>query len=320
MQKDLIKIIDTNIEQMVSNSILYIIQLGMKYNIFKVLAKNPQHLDVFSEVDVPNKRLLQEFIVTLIKLKIVEETPTKLILNGFSYTIKIPAQNYSLLISDWVLNLEEIYRMVDFAFITPNHPHVLMDFDKDADFWDMRLRTGFSRAYRKLIAWLGGLDSKKHVIDIGCGSVSPVELGSSLGPDGYYLGIDYSPALLEIAKTRIEEKNLDWVELKEIDAHIIKPVNEYDVAVMSFVLEYLKDPRTVLEKTLETLKEGGKLIIVEPFKDRFNHIAALEFFERLNKDFIEYPTQAEIIKMIKDEGFDVHFEVYGKSILVINKL
>ncbi|WP_457753506.1 class I SAM-dependent methyltransferase [Thermococcus sp.] len=318
MHEELVRIIDTNLEYMIKNSLLYIIQLGTKYNIFKILARNPHYLDIFSEVGVANKALLREFISTLVKLKIAEETPNRLVLNGFSYTLEIPAQDYNLLLSDWVLSLEEIYRMVDFAFITQQHPHVLMDFDKDADFWDMRMNNSFARTYRTLIAKLGNITNKTHLIDIGCGSVSPIELGKNLGPNGYYLGIDYSPAMIEIAKARVEEKEFYWVELKEIDAHIIKPVNEYDVAVMSFVLEYIKDPRTVTRKVMETLKDEGKLIIVEPFRDQFKYIEALEFFEKLNKDFIEFPSSDQIINIIKEE-FDVNIERYGKSVLVITK-
>ncbi|NJE08866.1 class I SAM-dependent methyltransferase [Thermococcus sp. M39] len=320
MYKNLVEIVDANLEQMIRTSLLYVIQLGTKHGIFKVLSKKPSYVDIFPEIEVHNKQLLLDFVRTLIKLGIVEETPTRLQLNGFSYTITVPAKNYSLLLPDWVSSLEEIYRMIDFAFITPAHPHILMDFDKDADFWDMRMSTKFSRVYRKLIAFLGELDSKKQVIDIGCGSVSPLEIGKQVGPNGYYLGIDYSPALLEIARSRIEEHNLDWVELKEIDAHIIKPVNEYDVAVMSFVLEYLKDPASVLRKVMETLKEGGKMIIVEPFRDNFPYIEALEFFEHLNKDFIRFPTQQEVVDAIKKAGFDVDIKSYGKSVLVITRL
>ncbi|ALM75353.1 class I SAM-dependent methyltransferase [Thermococcus barophilus] len=319
MHEELIRIVDTNLDHMIRNALLYIIQLGTKYNIFKVLAKNPSYLDVFSEVDVANKRLLREFILTLIQLGIVEETPDKLMLNGFSYTINIPAQDYNLLLSDWALSLEEIYRMVDFAFITPEHPHILMDFDKDADFWDMRMSNSFAKMYRMLIAKLGNINEKSYVIDIGCGSVSPIDLGSYLGPEGYYLGLDYSPSMIEIAKSRIEEKSMSWVELKEIDAHIIKPVNEYDVAIMSFVLEYIKNPRIVLRKALETLKENGRLVIVEPFRDQFKYIEALEFFEKLNKEFIRFPSTSEITGIIEQEGFDAEINRYGRSALVVVK-
>ncbi|WP_048151274.1 class I SAM-dependent methyltransferase [Palaeococcus ferrophilus] len=316
----LIRVVDANIEHMVNMSLLYIVQLGTKHDVFKLVSERPSYPELLARMGAQNKALLKKFLDKLIKLKIVEETPIDLTLNGFSYEIRVPSEDYKLLLSDWMPEFEEIYRMVDFALITPEHPHVLMDFDKDADFWDMRMRTAFASAYRKLIVALGEIKNGTEVLDIGCGSVSPVEIGRYASPDGYYLGIDYSPALLEIARSRVESLNLENVKLKEIDAHIIKPHNSYDVAIMSFVLEYLKNPRTVLKRTLESLGSGGRLIVVEPFRDQFANISALEFFEGLNKDFVEFPSREEVKSFVLEEGFDVNFEDVGKSTLVIKKL
>ena len=318
--RQLVSLVDKNISHMVNAALLYVLQLGTKYEIFKVLSKRPSTLDLLNNIDVPNKRLLSQFINTLIELGIVEETPTNLMLNGFSYTLKVPSEDYKLLLSDGIMMLEEIYRMVDFALITPDHPHVLMDFDKDADFWDMRMRTRFASGYREMIVKLGEIKNDASVIDIGCGSVSPIEFGKYLAPNGYYLGIDYSPALIEIAKSRIESAGYDWANVKEMDAHLIKPKNTYNVAVISFVLEYLNNPTRVLERVTESLKSGGKLIIVEPFRENFPYIEALEFFERLNKDFVKFPSAEDIKNILQEKGFDLSFEQHGKSILVIKKL
>lgn len=40
--------------------------------------------------------------------------------------------------------------------ISYSHPYVLMDFDKDADFWDIRLSSSFNKTYRDAIINLGG--------------------------------------------------------------------------------------------------------------------------------------------------------------------
>lgn len=316
----LIRVVDANIAHMVNMSLLYIVQLGTKHDVFRLVSERPSYPELLARMGAQNKALLKKFLDNLVKLKIVEETPTDLTLNGFSYEIRVPSEDYKLLLSDWMPEFEEIYRMVDFALITPEHPHVLMDFDKDADFWDMRMRTKFASTYRKLIVTLGGIKNGTEVLDIGCGSVSPVEIGRYTCPDGYYLGVDYSPSLLEIARSRIESLGLENVRLKEIDAHIIKPHNSYDVAVMSFVLEYLRKPETVLKKTLESLGSGGRLVIVEPFRDQFKHISALEFFEGLNKDFVEFPSREGVKKMLLEEGFDVNFHDVGKSVLLVEKL
>ncbi|WP_297548662.1 methyltransferase domain-containing protein [Thermococcus sp.] len=313
------ELVDTNIEHMVKIAILHIISLGTKHGIFSLLAKGPTLQELIEGVNLPNRALLVKFVSTLKDLHIVEVKNGRLHLNGFSYILEVPPVKYNLLLPDWVSIQEEIYRMVDYAFITPTHPQILMDFDKDADFWDMRMSTSFSQAYRKVMVDVAGIKPGFSVLDIGCGSVSPEFFGKIVGYDGLYMGVDYSPALLEIARLRVEEKNLP-VSLKEIDARLIRPVNEYDAVLMSFVLEYMPDREKVLKNAFETLKPGGKLIIVEPFRDSFENISALEFFESLNKDFTGFPSISEIISIFENMDIEFKTKQFGKSILLLEKL
>ncbi len=264
---DPIVAVDVNIEQMVKFAVLEVIGLGTKHGVFPILAKEPTVQELVDAVGLPNRRLLLSFVDTLKNLRIVEEKNGRLYLNGFSHTINVPDERYDLLVPDWISVQEEIYRMVDYALITPpvHPPHVLMDFDKDADFWDIRMSTGFSRLYRKAMARVADLRPGMHVLDVGCGSYSPpFQFGEAVGYNGYYLGVDYSPpALLEIARARVESKNLP-VELKEMDAKLIRPINEYDVVFLSFVLEYVDDVPEVLKRAMEALKSGGRMVILEP--------------------------------------------------------
>ncbi|WP_456420863.1 class I SAM-dependent methyltransferase [Thermococcus sp.] len=313
------EVVDVNIEHMIRIAILHIISLGTKHGIFSLLAREPTLQELLDAVGLPNRALLVKFVSTLQDLSIVEVRKGRLHLNGFSYTLEVPPEKYDLLLPDWVPIHEEIYRMIDYAFITPTHPHILMDFDKDADFWDMRMNTSFASAYREVMADVAGLGPGSLVLDIGCGSVSPGFFGEVVGYDGLYLGLDYSPALLEIARSRVEERGLS-VFLKELDARLIRPVNEYDAVLMSFVLEYISDTEKVLKNAFETLKEGGKLVIVEPFKDAFENVSALEFFEALNKDFTGFPVASEIKKSLEEAGFDFKTERPGRSVLVVERL
>jgi len=313
------RVIDTNIDHMVRIAILHIVSLGTKHGVFSLLAKEPTLQELLDSVGLPNRALLVKFVSTLQDLRIVEVRGGRLHLNGFSYTLEIPPDKYDILLPDWVSVHEEIYRMVDYAFITPTHPHILMDFDKDADFWDMRMSTSFARAYREVMADVAGLKPGSSVLDIGCGSVSPEFFGRIVGYDGLYLGLDYSPALLEIARSRAEEKNLP-VSLKELDARLIRPVNEYDAVLMSFVLEYIPDRAKVIKNALETLRSGGRLVIVEPFRDAFENVSALEFFETLNKDFAGFPSVREVLGAVERWGFAARVERPGKSVLVLEKL
>lgn len=317
-----VRAVDFNIERTVQVSIVYLIQLGTKHGIFHFISKNnPRMEELFELPTARNRKILTEFLKSLRDVRIIEVKEGKVSLNGFTFTFGVTEKTYKDFLPGWVSVFEEIYRMADYSFITPTHPNILLDFDKDADFWDIRMGTDFSSLYRKAIAGIGEIGPGSAVLDLGCGSVSPYELGKMVGYKGIYFGVDYSPSLLEIAKARVEEENLP-VELKELDIRLIRPVNEYNTVVMSLVLEYLKpeDYRRVLVRAIEALKPGGSLVIFEPFRDKFEKIEALEFFERLNKDFVRFPYSKEIISTIRNEGFDVRIEGFGKSFLRVQSI
>lgn len=278
MPTSLVRAVDTNLDLMTEMSLFFIISLGVKRGIFSALSKRPSLSRFMDEVRIPNRRLLSRFLATLDRLGMVKTTNDHIELAEFSHNLVVAAERYGALVSDWASVLEEIYKMADYAFITPTHPQILMDFDKDADFWDMRMSTSFSNLYRRAIAEVAEIKPGMSVLDIGCGSVSPSYFGRLVGYNGFYLGLDYSYALLDIARARIAGEALPVV-LKEIDATIIRPVNSYDVVIMSFVLEYIQNRKRAIKNALEGLREGGKLVIVDPFRDRFKYVPALEFFE-----------------------------------------
>lgn len=316
----LIKKLDKNISAMVRISMLHLLQLGLKYGLFSELAADQSYSDILTSVPVGNKALLRNLIDTYVKMGIIKESDGRLTLDEFSYTLNISPENIPYITPGWVSIFEEIYRMVDYASITPEHPKVLMDFDKDADFWDMRLSLEFNSLYREIIAKAGELEDGMKVLDLGCGSVSPVEIGQHVGPNGEYVGVDFSPGILSIAESRIRSSGMDWVTLKELDVRKIIPRRRYDAVIMSFILEYVDSINRVVKTAMDALESGGKLIIVEPFRENYPGICAWEFFERLTREFNEFPRKSAIIGALEATGSDFRIKELGSSVLVITKM
>ncbi len=316
----LIKKLDKNISAMVRISMLHLLQLGLKYGIFARLASPQSRGDILTSVPIGNKALLRNLINTYIEMGIIKESGGKLILDEFSYTLNISPENIPYITPGWVPIFEEIYRMVDYASITPEHPKVLMDFDKDADFWDMRLSLESNSLYREIIAKAGGLKDEMRVLDLGCGSVSPVEIGQHVGPNGEYVGIDFSPGILSIAESRIRSSGMDWVSLRELDIRKIIPKRRYDAVIMSFILEYVDSINRVVKIAMDALEDGGKLIIVEPFRENYPNICAWEFFERLTKDFVRFPSRGAVLNALEASGGNFRIKELGSSVLLITKI
>lgn len=99
------------------------------------------------------------------------------------------------------------------------------------------------------------LGSKKNlkVLEIGCGSVSHINLGEN----PYIVGIDIAEPQLK-RNSILQERIVADIEEYEL------PQSQYDVIVAWWVLEHLSQPDLVLKKCQQALKTGGVIILVSP--------------------------------------------------------
>ncbi|WP_457750912.1 class I SAM-dependent methyltransferase [Thermococcus sp.] len=317
---EIVEKLDQNLGAMSNLALCYVFQVGLKYDVFRKIIGLNSRSELFEEVAVSNKEYLKRLIDTYISLGILEEEGPKLNMRGFDYRFFMSPEDVGRLLPEWVEILEELYKMAGYAFISKEHPKILMDFDKGADFWDMRLLMEPYRLGRRAVSEILKLRDGMRVLDLGCGSVSPIEIGEQVGPNGKYLGVDFSPGLLSIASTRVKNSRMDWVYLKEMDIRKLVPKTSYDAVIMSFVLHYFQDPGAVVARTMQMLEPGGKLLIIEPFRDEFPNVVALGFFESLTPEFVRFPTVHDVINSIEQVPYDVQVERMGKSIIVVTLL
>jgi len=311
---------DFNLATLIDFSFFNIVKIGIEIGIFREASKPKSIEELLNSINVSNKAYLKSLLSAYYELGILDGTGEKMSTKSFLRTITLEYDNLKEIIPGWIPIQDEIAKMANHAFISFENSKVMMDFDKDADFWDMRLSNQLAHLYREIIADLGGLRDGLRVLDLGCGSVSPVELGSYVGPNGEYVGVDFSPGLLSIAQERVKEHGMDWVTLKELDIMTLISRRKYDVVIMSFVLEYLPNIYSGIMKALDFVDEGGKLIIVEPFRENFENIAAWEFFEKLAKEFRRFPKKSDVINALPYYSKEVRVKEYGKSFLVLEPL
>ena len=89
---------------------------------------------------------------------------------------------------------------------------------------------------------------------------------------------------------------------------------------MSFVLEYLENPGAAVNRAIGALSPGGRLAIVEPFRDNYPLIAAMEFFESLTREFVRFPSSTGVIHAVEESPYDVKVDILGKSVLLVTRL
>ncbi|WP_130806427.1 class I SAM-dependent methyltransferase [Senegalia massiliensis] len=103
------------------------------------------------------------------------------------------------------------------------------------------------------------------VLDIGCGtgnfSIRLKELGCEV------IGIDISDEMLNIARKKAKEKNLD-IEFLNMDIYNLEFDNEsFDAAFSMAAFEFIKDTKKAMDEIFRVVKPNGQILVGTINKD-----------------------------------------------------
>src|SRR5260370_28396429 len=116
----------------------------------------------------------------------------------------------------------------------------------------------------ELVEWLAGaLPARGRVIDLGCG---PGHHSSLLAERGFEVtGLDYSPAMLERARTKVRARALavDF-EQADLTGDLPRFPEPFDGALCISVLQVIADPDAFLDRVGRLLRPGGHLLVEIP--------------------------------------------------------
>lgn len=107
-----------------------------------------------------------------------------------------------------------------------------------------------------------GAEPVHALLDLGTGTGRMLEL---IAPQaGRAVGIDQSPAMLNLARTRLEKAGLRNIQLRQGDMYAL-PVERggYDLVIVHQVLHYLDDPARALREAARALRPGGRLLVID---------------------------------------------------------
>jgi SAM-dependent methyltransferase len=110
---------------------------------------------------------------------------------------------------------------------------------------------------------IGQLRPGERVVDIGCGAgIDSLIAAKMVGPDGQVIGVDMTPAMLEMARKSAHEARAGHVEFREGLAESLPvPDGWADVVISNGALNLLPDKLAALQEMARVLKPSGRLQI-----------------------------------------------------------
>jgi len=158
-------------------------------------------------------------------------------------------------------------------------------------------------AHAKIVRLVG---ENKTVLDVGCGRGI---LAAKLAENGCrVIGIEYSKELAAEAAERCEGVLVGDAQSMDLK---LKP-ESFDVLLFADVLEHLREPRAVLQKTRPLLKKNGEIIVSVPnianWRIRLNLLLGrFDYAEQgiMDRTHMHFYTLKTARELVESNGFAV---------------
>ncbi|MFN8073896.1 MAG: methyltransferase domain-containing protein [Kineosporiaceae bacterium] len=154
----------------------------------------------------------------------------------------------------------------------------------------------------------------ERVLDVGCGRGAVLaDVADAVGPEGYALGIDLAPRMVELTARDLAELRQVEVRLGDASAPDLPP-SSFDVVAASLVLFFLPDPVAALAAWRELLVPGGR-VGVSTFAGQDPRWRAIDelFFPFLPQAMLDARTSGYTGPFGSDEALEGLFTSAGLS-------
>lgn len=136
-------------------------------------------------------------------------------------------------------------------------------FHANADRWD-EIRSLYvpEREVEAALQEAIGEQPIDHFLDIGTGTGRILEVFAPRIKRG--TGIDLSHEMLQVARAKLEQGGHRHCQVRHGDMYNLQlPAAGYDVVVLHQVLHYAEEPGSVISEAAQTLRPGGRLLLVD---------------------------------------------------------
>lgn len=129
--------------------------------------------------------------------------------------------------------------------------------------WEKQILGGLEKVSNQLIQ-SAGISPGQHVLDIASGTGEPaLTIAKHVGPQGKVVGVDLSPAMLEVAKERATSKGVTNADFQVVEDENLTAYRDatFDSVVCRFGLMLMPNPVNALKAFLRVLKPRGKAAV-----------------------------------------------------------
>ncbi len=123
----------------------------------------------------------------------------------------------------------------------------------------------WSLPHRRAARLALGVKPGDRVLEVGCGTgLNFAHLRQLVGETGSILGIDLTPAMLEVARQRISRSGWNNVDVREADAaRLPLPEASFDKVICTYALNIIPDYIRAIAEMRRVLVIGGQLVSLE---------------------------------------------------------
>ena len=176
---------------------------------------------------------------------------------------------------------------------------------------------GWTLPKRRAARLVLNIQTGDRVLDLACGpGLNLPHLHELVGDCGQVIGVDLTPAMLEIARKMIHVKGWKNVEVWEADAAQLPfPDNSFDKVIVSFALTIIPDYIKAIEEIHRVLVPRGRFVSLEMRAGIHSLPAWLQPVPHICAVDISHDTLSAIRQTFEEVG--VHTYWMGMLILAI---
>jgi ubiquinone/menaquinone biosynthesis C-methylase UbiE len=142
------------------------------------------------------------------------------------------------------------------------HDHVVrQSFEKQAGLF-VGEDSPFARRPASALAWLEPLDPDMIVLDVACGAAHAAEQAAPHVRQ--VVGVDLTPALLEVGAERLRDAGISNVLLQEGNAAELPFLDaSFDLVMCRGAMHHFADPGAAVAEMARVCKDGGRVVVAD---------------------------------------------------------